>query len=452
MSHRNVLQSPGVNMWTSVLHYVLAFSLLYYAVDGQFSFDAKLGKTASGTYVTHGIRTDSDGQNLQRIVETGSAMLVLAVLILRSALPVLSGVRKMWAFLLITIWTFASAAWSQNPVASLRNAAYLLFNVLLATYLVKRFSPMRQVQLLVFVGVVFTLSNLAIAVVLPRYGLSRNLLGAWSLEGICPHKNECAYMSLFLVSPLLFVKHIHGLSGGRRQIYLALVTIVVLLTRSRTGWLMALFLILFSIATRILRRFESKSSLSLLVAAIIPSAIGAYAVFQTLPNILTSLGKDSSLHGRFPIWVEVVMSIRKRPLTGYGFHGFWQGLRGESARIVASIPWDPNNAHNGFLEVWVELGAVAVVLTLWCIVKAVIDYGRCRGSCDREYVDWYLTIVLVTVFLNIDETELLGTINLGWTLFMMSCLNLALQSKKASASASGIAMGCRDKTLSLSTV
>ena len=84
--------------------------------------------------------------------------------------------------------------------------------------------------------------------------------------------------------------------------------------------------------------------------------------------------------------------------------------------------------------------------------KAVIDYGRCRGSCDREYVDWYLTIVLVTVFLNIDETELLGTINLGWTLFMMSCLNLALQSKKASASASGIAMGCRDKTLSLSTV
>ncbi len=422
--------SARVDMWTAVLHYVLAFVLLYYAVDGQFSFDAKLGKTESGNYPTHGTSTETQGEGLQRVVETGSVLLVVLVLVACNVSEVLSGLRQAPLFTALVLWAFASAAWSQNPLASLRNATYLLVNTLLAAYLVKRFDPVRQVQLLVFVGVVFALLNLAIAVVLPRYGLSRNLMGAWSLEGICPHKNVCAYMSLFLVSPLLFVKQVPGLSRGLRIGYMSLVGLVVLLTHSRTGWLMALFLVAFRVTTTTFHRFERRSAILLVGFGSFLLLIGSYLASLSAPGILTFLGKDASLHGRTPIWRAVFFSIQKRPFTGYGFHAFWQGMHGESARIIPAIPWNPNNAHDGFLQVWVEVGAVALALIAGCIIKAIRDYVRCCTFADADYLNWYLAIIAATLLLNIDETELLGTINVGWTLFMVACLNLSIESAR----------------------
>ncbi|MGO4816696.1 O-antigen ligase family protein, partial [Cupriavidus sp. 2MCAB6] len=52
-------------------------------------------------------------------------------------------------------------------------------------------------------------------------------------------------------------------------------------------------------------------------------AIGA-AVFRPLGDFINELGIDATFTNRADIWRFAVSELADRPLTGYGFKGFWQ--------------------------------------------------------------------------------------------------------------------------------
>ena len=64
------------------------------------------------------------------------------------------------------------------------------------------------------------------------------------------------------------------------------------------------------------------------------------------------------------IWSLVLGSIAKRPLLGYGYYAFWQGLKGESANVIVGAHWVFGYAHNGILEIWLQLGLVGTAAIL----------------------------------------------------------------------------------------
>jgi exopolysaccharide production protein ExoQ len=122
---------------------------------------------------------------------------------------------------------------------------------------------------------------------------------------------------------------------------------------------------------------------------------------------LTLLGRDSTLTGRTQLWHECMVSILKRPMLGYGFDAFWRGMIGESARVTLAVHWLVPTAHNGALQLWLDLGAVG--LTLFVVAFAVYTAKSLRFYLSNEshLRAWPLAYLAFVFFYNFTEvTEL----------------------------------------------
>jgi O-antigen ligase len=70
------------------------------------------------------------------------------------------------------------------------------------------------------------------------------------------------------------------------------------------------------------------------------------------------MGRNPTLTGRTDIWKEI-LPFAGNPLFGTGFESFWLGERLEG---IWEIRRGLQEAHNGYLEVYLNLGWVGVVL------------------------------------------------------------------------------------------
>ena len=96
-------------------------------------------------------------------------------------------------------------------------------------------------------------------------------------------------------------------------------------------------------------------------------------------SLVQSLGRDPTLTGRTAIW-SVTLSLVRSPLLGTGFESFWLGDRLQKV-------WDGLNqngiqeAHNGYLEVYLNLGWVGVTLLAILIVTG---YRNVIATLQRD--------------------------------------------------------------------
>jgi O-antigen ligase len=114
--------------------------------------------------------------------------------------------------------------------------------------------------------------------------------------------------------------------------------------------------------------------------------------------IATAVGRDPTLTGRTRIW-ETLLSVNTNALVGTGYEAFWIGPRLE---WIWQRAGHINEAHNGYLEIYLSVGLLGLALiaaffigayqTIWTLVKA----GSRRG---------YLAMALWTVMLFYNMSE-----------------------------------------------
>ena len=100
----------------------------------------------------------------------------------------------------------------------------------------------------------------------------------------------------------------------------------------------------------------------ILTGGLIALSLCSLFVTQTM---LSSLGRDPTLTGRTEIW-QVVLSQHTNPLIGTGFESFWMGARLE--RIWQMTEKGIQEAHNGYLEIYLNLGWIGVGLLANAII------------------------------------------------------------------------------------
>ncbi len=160
--------------------------------------------------------------------------------------------------------------------------------------------------------------------------------------------------------------------------------------------------------------------------------VSVSVVMVVWPDFLfTLLGKDVTLTGRTEIWSAVLDSIAKRPLLGYGYQAFWLGLQGESYRVILAVSWVLAQAQNGFLDVMLEMGVAGLTIVLLVFGFAFRDGVVClfqsRDQTQLRAVEWYLAIVVLTLFYNLDESFLFDPKHLGSMMFLLACVGLRIE-------------------------
>lgn len=179
---------------------------------------------------------------------------------------------------------------------------------------------------------------------------------------------------------------------------------------------------------RFMRRHAAAVHVLVLLLLVTSSVVilsgGAGGMFQ-------ALGRNSSLTGRTDIWADVI-PLAPNALGGAGFESFWLSPRVHE-RLWELIPGLPlNEAHDGYIEVYLELGWVGLILIGFILIdgyrRSIVAFRRAPalGGLMIAY------ILAITVY-SITEA--------GFRMLVPSWIFLLLAVIEASSIAAGVGVG-----------
>jgi O-antigen ligase len=110
-------------------------------------------------------------------------------------------------------------------------------------------------------------------------------------------------------------------------------------------------------------------------------AVGLGFAFTDLKDsFLEGLGEDTTLTGRTELW-EDLAKVDINPVVGVGFESFWLGERLEP--LWQKYWWKPNQAHNGYFEMYLNLGWAGVAIML-AMLAASYRHARKQTVGDGQ--------------------------------------------------------------------
>jgi O-antigen ligase len=173
-----------------------------------------------------------------------------------------------------------------------------------------------------------------------------------------------------------------------------------------------------------MKRVDARGRVLAALGALCMVPAVACAGYVSLSALAAILGRDTTLSGRTLIWKQVWIYIRERPWLGWGYEAFWRGTQGEAFRVVGTLHFMVFHAHNGFLEIWLELGFAGLALFALSYLRA---WRRLWPSLRAGQVDrtLWMIFVLVLIFLyDLDENTLLTYNGLFWVLYVATLANV----------------------------
>jgi O-antigen ligase len=87
-------------------------------------------------------------------------------------------------------------------------------------------------------------------------------------------------------------------------------------------------------------------------------------------------------------------------------------------------------AHNGILEICLQLGLVGTLLFFATLLQAIGNAWCClRNGCGPG-VKWYVGVIALTILYNIDESTVLWPIDILSLIYLVACSGLAIAAQK----------------------
>jgi O-antigen ligase len=210
----------------------------------------------------------------------------------------------------------------------------------------------------------------------------------------------------------------------RRIASAALFLLVMLMSGSRSAWLVEIALLAVWAALMLAKRLEAQTRMLAAAGFLLSLPAAMAALYFLFPKLLEWMGRDATLSGRTLIWKQVWLLILQRPWLGWGYNAFWRGTQGEAFRVVAAVHFMVFHAHNGFLEIWLELGAAGLALFALSYARAWrrLWPRLCRGEVDR--VIWMVFMLALILLYDLDENTLLIYNGLFWVLYVAALANV----------------------------
>jgi len=127
-----------------------------------------------------------------------------------------------------------------------------------------------------------------------------------------------------------------------------------------------------------------------------------YDIF--LASAIDTTGHSLTFWGRVELWKELI-AMHSNPWIGVGFESFWLGDRLTS--IWEKNWWMPDEAHNGYLDIYLNLGWVGLILFLGVVLSC---FGKIRRALvfDFDYGRLRLGFIIVALLYNITEAAFKG--------------------------------------------
>ena len=278
-----------------------------------------------------------------------------------------------------------------------------------------------------------------LSVLLVKYYRSESIhYSIWTGEveyvGVATSKNMLGVMCL--ISGIFFFWDFVIRWPDRRERRTKLIIVVDIAFMAMTLWLLTLSssatssvclaigcLVIVAANTRLIRRHPG------VLKFLIPVVSCAYLVlalgFDINGNLAGAVGRDPTLTGRSNIW-KAVLSTHTNPIFGTGYESFWLGSRLEH---VWQLAGHVNEAHNGYLELYLNLGIIGVFLLFIFMVASYLAICK-RLSPSFGLATLGLALWTIMVFYNMTESAAFKGQFL-WITFLLVVIVISAHSPKA---------------------
>lgn len=324
------------------------------------------------------------------------------------------------------VWIFAGIAlisflWSDFPDWTLKKGITTFQTTSFGLYMASRFSLKEQLEMLGWALGIIAVFSLLFSVAFPGAAIEAGVnAGSW--RGPFVQKNILARM--MVLASIVFL--LLALENHRRRYLLwgglGLSVLLILLTGSKTALLLFLTIVILLPLYKALR-WSDTILIPLLITLIVIAGSILVIVVGNWENILLGLGRDPTLSGRTTMWEVAIELIAKRPWLGYGYQGFWQ--EGGGAEVIwKEEGYKPPHAHNGFINIALDLGLTGLFLLLSTLG---VTYGRSiiwLRLCKTTIALWPIFYVTFFFMYNHSENTIIEHNSIFWVLLVAVSLSM----------------------------
>ena len=336
----------------------------------------------------------------------------LALLRFRTILKAWPAIILVGALVLLAV---VSLYWSIDPETTKRRVLSLAINSVFALYLGTRFEGRALPRLIALSALWMGLLSVVFVVALPHIGIHQDAnAGLW--RGIWYEKNQMAWVMVAGAIAAASWQSTLPRPSFIALPCLLLCILLVLATASKTSLLCLVLGLGLVGALSVLRRAPPAMAVAAIWMGVV-GLISAWWIWSTQSEaLLAALGKDPTLTGRTQIWADVWVAAMQRPWLGHGYNAFW-GVDSVPANWIRfQTQWAVPSAHNGWLDVLIQLGITGVVLVGLVMLSAYVSNLVRLGTYGTREGFWGITQLSVITLLSLSESILLTAQALPWIL------------------------------------
>ena len=382
------------------------------------------------------------GSPLDQLVLGSLILLALLTVLKRKIALSLFSKNNFWLIILYLYLGF-SILWSEHPSVSVRRWIRMLGIFPMTLLLISERSPLKGLES-IFRRCAYMLIPLSIILIkyFPYLGRQYN---RWNGElmwtGVALQKNSlgqlCTLSIIFIAWSFLrdwrigaFSKtNYHNFADG---LILALAVFLLLgpgNSYSATS-IGCMIIGLFSLLLLFCMENRSQYIASFLVCA---AAFMAFVMpFSNIfaPIITSIFDRDMTFTGRTLIWSLGLDIAARNPIFGTGFGGFW----GFAENQITST-YNVNHAHNGFLDVYIEIGIAGLAVLLAFLLNFFKTMRRLLFH-TFEWPAFSICFLIISLIFNYTESNFLKSSSFLWnsTIFLSVALSDKSLSKVSSDS------------------
>ncbi len=313
-----------------------------------------------------------------------------------------------WIFLLYA-WALLTIGWSQDRAVSTIAVLRLVLYLLSAGCLALRYTTEEFLHLFSRLVAVAAVCSVAAQFVFPHHSAAGDTGGGWT--GLFPHKNTLGSCMLLGLSMWLIVRERWS---PLRVAVIGLCSALLILSQSDTSILTALVASLFVVSQKVKSR--TKALLCLSVGGMV---CVLFLLSDPVELLFSAGGRDTSLTGRTAVWAFSTVGILQHPVLGYGYGTFWA----DSGWTLANLHWSAPHAHNGLLQVWLDLGGIGVVLTFALLANCWRRARRIQKYDRSLLAPWISTLLVLAFVHNLAESDFMSLTPI-WYLIMLGSFSM----------------------------
>jgi O-antigen ligase len=308
-----------------------------------------------------------------------------------------------------------SVLWSDDAALTLRRSLSLTGTTAFGLYLATRYPPGRLLRMLGWTLVFTAVLSAVFALALPQYGISQTEhAGTW--RGIFTHKNTLGRTMTLATMVCLLIWRDQSKRRWMPLVGAAFCTLMLMMSQSRSAMVTLGVVVALIFALPILRFRRSVAGPLLSALVFVVGTTGMLMAFHAA-TILAALGRDLTLTGRTDIWSMSLGLMSDRPWLGFGYWAFWRGWSGESWQVISALGWDVPHAHNGFVDLSLDVGIVGLVIFLAGFLIALRRAARGVPRAAGATGDWPLIFLIYFLLYNLTESAIMRS-DLVWVLYV----------------------------------